>query len=369
MSARVYIYGSTGLLGPMLVQELEKDPSIDTITTSIRARKGLSAEERFQKLYGGTRVRLSNTIPSDTTHVILNGFPTSWHMDVKRKVKQGVVPIIRYLKECENLEDLKNVTFTSSAYIQPPAPYPETSGLIEFVGSENPMKFYQDILDGRETMESLQKKSKEHGFHPHTTLNAYYVAKNLTEHILVKNFSHLPFTITRPAGINACTRGLHGTLNSSPMMLTAKTALDGIALHHFSGGIWDAAPVDTMAKVFVQYALASPTKSVIFLTSKFMSPQELLCDRLQLPVKFYDSEDPSETRLCMLYRKAEMEKLSARQRKLADAVYSLYDYYTIRVWNFPTTIPVNKDVAVQSILTFIQSANQKEQQRAKKAKL
>ena len=183
----------------------------------IRAKRGATGEERFQKIYGDSKQPTkwadpADPIPDDAECVVLNAFDVAFHKDVPKVLRESVAPTLALIEQCRELAkkgNLKKIVVVSTAYVQPPLPFNRCDAPITpFNGAADPWGTYKALLDGKIVWDDLVAHPD---VNPHNTQNAYIYSKTLMEH-LIASYTDIPQVyIVRPSVIGPTSDGERGS--------------------------------------------------------------------------------------------------------------------------------------------------------------
>ena len=215
----IYLTGSTGFLGGFLVRELQADATVAKIYCPVRGKKGLSGSERFQKCFPFASYNKCNhlgmeePLPDDASHVILNAYNTRFDEDIRHKLQENVVPILRVLDECrQRMTLIRGISLVSTAYVQPHKPFRHVVGgrlpflLLDYNSSSSSQasntpitatEVFDKLMAGSGNTPSVHEIVP--GLHPYYSGNNYILSKHILEHLLVEKYAELPICIVRPS--------------------------------------------------------------------------------------------------------------------------------------------------------------------------
>ena len=122
----VYLTGSTGFVGQMIVQQCENDASISKVYLPIRSKKGSSGEERFQSLFGMIHkcvfIHPQDPLPQDVTLVFLNAYTVKFLTPTEEIMADSMKPMLDILDQIVTADGVQSkvrgITVVSTAYIQ-----------------------------------------------------------------------------------------------------------------------------------------------------------------------------------------------------------------------------------------------------------
>ena len=162
----VYLTGSTGFVGQMIVKQCEANDSITKIYCPIRPKKDLSGEARFQSMFGGCRkcvfVDPEDPLPLDATLLLLNAYSVKFFTPVESIMKESVKPMMDILDQARrNKQNIRGIVAVSTAYVQPPLPFKRSPDnqvpfLLEDVCTAS--ELYEDFLQSRMTWSDVTRK-------------------------------------------------------------------------------------------------------------------------------------------------------------------------------------------------------------------
>eukprot|EP00549_Striatella_unipunctata_P008137 CAMPEP_0118706022 /NCGR_PEP_ID=MMETSP0800-20121206/20281_1 /TAXON_ID=210618 ORGANISM="Striatella unipunctata, Strain CCMP2910" /NCGR_SAMPLE_ID=MMETSP0800 /ASSEMBLY_ACC=CAM_ASM_000638 /LENGTH=456 /DNA_ID=CAMNT_0006608419 /DNA_START=208 /DNA_END=1578 /DNA_ORIENTATION=- len=309
-NAVVYLTGSTGFLGGMLVHQMDSDDRIQKIYCPVRAKGGATALERFHKSplakYKKCHfAQQGQDLPHDTTHVILNAYNTRFVEDLGKKLEENVVPMLSILDTCDKRKDkIQGITVVSTAYMQPPLPFafPE-KGRVPFIVGEKGYTKASEVFDkvmtiyeGRKAKQDnlsesdtktnknlkLFNKNKEKktnnktdkkmmmknnkknvdendeyfvDLHPYYKKNTYALSKLIMEHLITERYPHLPITFARPSIVTPDREGTHGLDNYAAASMIIKFAPKPVFLAPRCSGMLNTVFVEDCAHDIIEGAL------------------------------------------------------------------------------------------------------------------
>ena len=207
MSRIVYLTGSTGFLGGMLVRKLQDEKTVAKIYCPIRDKKGMTGEQRLKESVGNfdkcAYVPIAGPVPPDTTHVILNAYNTRFDEDLGDKLRENVVPILRIIDELNGRKTpIQGITFVSTAYVLPPLPFASPKGgklpfLLDKANKLTATQVYEEALKSR----PCDLSTLIPNLHPYYKENSYVFSKHILERLLIEKYPKLPITVVRPSMI------------------------------------------------------------------------------------------------------------------------------------------------------------------------
>jgi thioester reductase-like protein len=348
---KIYITGTSGFLGKQLVKDSVIQKNIDMVYCPIRAKKGYSGKERFDKLFSRFKkckfVEIGN-IPLDIDIIIFNAFSIKFNSSIEKMTIESVTPIVSALEKCSKLKNLKNIIFISTAFVQPPEPYKLNKSLFNiFVEKKNIIEHYKNIINSKLNWQQI----KDNTTHPHFYQNPYIYTKILTENICAfySKKINLPLSIIRPSQIAISTDGKYGSqFGSMSFAFSLKTPVIRTLLSRSKKH--DQIPVDTVSSIIIkQYT--SAINNIIFATSscnlslelghKIINPNKIIFYFDSLSITFY---------MCryfefFLYQIAcWFGFLSPKKYNMICLFYKNYDYFHYNTWPFEANYPIENIV-------------------------
>jgi len=226
----VYLTGSSGFVGQMIVRCCESLGSIVKVYCPVREKQGASGKERFQGLFGSSKktvfVETTDPLPSDVTLVILNAYDVRFFTPLDTKLKGSVEPMLRILEQCRGHPLVRGISVVSTAYVQNPLPFkqPEINRIpFELADIMSASKLYHGLVTG---VISFDKILEDHGkeLSHHHKWNLYAFSKHIMEHVVHETFADLPICIVRPAIVAPSRDGTYGHDSSDGFPLFLKIA-------------------------------------------------------------------------------------------------------------------------------------------------
>lgn len=239
----VYLTGSSGFIGQMIVQLCETDDSIAKVYCPIRDKHGETGQERFHQLFlsdhnddhNDNKTRITKAcfvdaqapIPADVTLLVLNAYSVKFARPIVDILNDNVAPMLRLLDQCcvvdgndDNAEPsekqqphIRGISVVSTAYVQPPLPFRrDADNRIEFLLRQHTTAYqlYQDLITGSMTPDQVMSKIDDPRLVDFYAANGYAFSKHIMEHVLHERYSHLPLCIVRPSIVAPSRDGLHG---------------------------------------------------------------------------------------------------------------------------------------------------------------
>jgi hypothetical protein len=144
---------------------------------------------------------MDEAIPSDTTHVILNGHSTRFDEELIVKLEQSVAPILKLLEECRRLKKaIQGIAFVSTAYVQPPLPYRSNEkGRIAFLPF--PLESSNCDMNAKQEYDAALRSDAavNQDFLPYYRNNSCLFSKHILEHLLTEQYHDFPICVVRPS--------------------------------------------------------------------------------------------------------------------------------------------------------------------------
>ena len=357
-----YITGSTGFLGGEILRQLRAVATVlkpVTVYVPIRDKRGQSGPERFEILkqkYLGTADSMfelrfcapSAPVPSDAKYVILNAFSVSFTYDIRKAVLENVTPILDILDGLDTTR--QRVTFVSTAYVQPPLPYPSTAHPIPFDGINDPEAVYNAIVNGERSWADVCADPRNN---PQTTLNAYIYAKTLTEHLLLR---HRNVRIVRPSIITASRDGLECSTTTPPYLCMLGHTM-GVFRFTPGAGITNWVHVDDVAQQIVGVSQTDGKGVVMSTSCAYQGSAACQIDRWLCWCSEY-------TWIFRVLQQCELFVIyitsGSKARRIVSNTYKNYNHFFLNTWDFEPVFTCDIAKSCRKILSLISARTKKD---------
>jgi len=226
----VFITGSTGFMGKVLVEKLLRSTAVSSVYLLIRPKRGVLTQDRLKdtldsKLFDGLRataperLTILRAIGGDITEenlgisdqdrkllcenvsiVFHSAATVKFDEDLTKAVAMNVIAVLKMLDLCKKMKKLEALVHVSTAYANCDL---KKVNEVVYPPPANPhdiIKLCQD--DNAEMMNSPEVTAKLIGNRP----NTYTFTKALAENILVTEGAGLPICIVRPSIVTASWR-------------------------------------------------------------------------------------------------------------------------------------------------------------------
>ena len=359
----VYLTGSSGFIGQMIVDLCETDANIAKVYCPIRDKNGESGTERFSHLFGDKlKARyVSDTapIPEDTTLLILNAYSVKFARPIVEILNDNVKPMLQLLDQCEETgRKIRGISVVSTAYVQPPLPFRrDPDNRIDFLLRHHTTAYelYQDLVNGNTTPDQVMSKI-DPNLKDFYTANCYAFSKHIMEHVIHEKYSHLPVCVVRPSIVAPSRDGRHGHGVRSGFSLFLDLARHPILRFPRNEGklslvyVEDvAADVIKGAREWAKPAVKSQTTGAPFhpiLSSTTASETDALASFYASAPSVYRF-DVRNAALRSVLRSIEVAAITMSRGKKAanmlDKVYQNFDPIMKDQWDFQATHP-NEDI-------------------------
>jgi len=353
MSRIVYLTGSTGFLGGMLVRKLQEEPTVEKVYCPIRDKKGMTGEERLKASVGDfdkcVYVPIAGPVPADATHVILNAYNTRFDEDLGDKLRENVVPILRVMDELNGKRKtpIQGITFVSTAYVLPPLPYTSPKGgKLPFLLDSSTKLTATQVFD-----EALKRKPCDltkliPDLHPYYKENSYVFSKHILERLLIEKYPKLPITVVRPSMILPGQDLDYGFKTKSAIPLVFQLAPYPVFLAPRSEGKVNIVFIEDVSKDCMEgaFELAKPAQAdetgtkwhTIVQSVGHSNASSMMLFRGVAPEipRFDIRNDKLRSTVRSMENMLIRVLFGQRKAKLLETAYETYDYFMAHSWGF-----------------------------------
>ena len=359
MSEVIYLTGSSGFIGQMIVQLADKDDSISKVYCPIRTKYGSKGQDRFDELFGTSKkacfIDTESALPDDTTILILNAYSVKFLNPMIDILKENVLPMLHLLDQCRKPDTkVRGIAVVSTAYVQLPRPYErDPKNRIEFAlrHHASACKIMEDIISGASSEEKIMSLLDDNA-KAHYKTNNYALSKHLMEHVIHEKYSDLPLCIVRPSIVSPSRDGLHGHGIKSGFSLFMDIARQPIMRFPRNEGRLDLVYVEDVSKDILRGATEVAAKAEpksdsgtlfhpIVSSTSLSNTDPIECFRLGAPtVRRFDVRNAT---LRNMLRNLEISTIrliaGKKSANLVKRIYTNFDPIMKNRWDFEESIP------------------------------